>query len=107
MTNFNKEELALLADALITRVEELNERISLNHMVVQTTQWRDGCTALLTKVHEALEPKTKCEYCDKLAKCEKNSFDNSICTECYDEQQATINQHHKDVGMSCYCSLCM
>jgi len=51
--------------------------------------------------------KTKCDYCDKLAICEDNSFDCSICGDCYDEERERIDQHHRDVGYSCYCLLCM
>lgn len=51
--------------------------------------------------------KTKCEYCGKLALCTSGSFDNKICSTCYKDEREKINQHHKDVGLSCYCGWCM
>lgn len=48
-----------------------------------------------------------CEFCMKLGEVEEGHFDHQICSRCYKQESKTINDHHKDVGYSCYCYMCM
>jgi hypothetical protein len=51
--------------------------------------------------------KSKCDYCAKLSFCDDNGYEQSICESCWREERDRINEHHKNVGYSCYCTVCM
>ena len=65
---FTDDELGLLADALITRISELKERVELGHMLAHTTQWKTGCESLLSRIHDTLNAKNP-ELSEEIEHC--------------------------------------